>query len=147
VSLYTDGGCVIADVLTLHTLRELCLNMNMLGSLSSISHAPPHQGLLYSGYILYSQLQGAYAKTVESYHTFIKYNSNSLESGVVVTQSYLPGLALSLCSQLQSNPVILRTNTVRTKCEGRGGWSSYKMSGPNKTTAVHIISVLRRDDF
>jgi hypothetical protein len=97
-SLYSHNGQVNDDVLGLHTLCELRLEM-LDASFSfhppslPIPHvqtiiidAPPYRRSILDGCIRYQQPQSEYDERIESYHTFVKANSTSPESSVVVAQ-------------------------------------------------------------
>ena len=99
-SLHTDFDDANDAVLALRTLRALRLRApdgRLAPCYPSPSDprmvtitidAPCHEGSFARGCCVYLQTRDHYRATIKGYHTFIKSNSNSPESRIVITKSF-----------------------------------------------------------
>jgi hypothetical protein len=98
-SLYTHN-IDLDDIFALSTLREIRLDMlrafEALSPPSAPTHhvetiiidAPPYESSLSMGCIRISQTQSTYDERIENYRAFVKANSSSPESAIVVAQDF-----------------------------------------------------------
>ena len=99
-SLYTHNAFVANEAFALRTLLELRLQIfaacgvfhppspPIVHAKTIIIDAPPYDTYTGAGCIRYHQTHSMYDEKIESYHAFVKANSSSPESTVVVAQDF-----------------------------------------------------------